>query len=63
MQNNFSFVRRNLEYYSTCLTDAIKSCDYREGNGELVIKIPRDAYSIESLFGKTITNSFGLNWY
>ncbi|XP_019854461.1 PREDICTED: transcription initiation factor TFIID subunit 2-like [Amphimedon queenslandica] len=45
--------KRNLEYYSTCLTDAIKSCDYREGNGELVIKIPRDVYSIESIFEPT----------
>ena len=47
----WSHFRRNLEYYSSCLSDAVKSCDYDNNGGELLIKVPRDAYDAVASFG------------
>ena len=40
------FYRRNLEYFDACHFEAVASCDmeWSLGNGELVIKVPKEIY-------------------
>ena len=39
-------VRRSLEFYDACLYEAVMACDSDcvLGGGELIVRIPRDAY-------------------
>lgn len=42
--------KRNLEYYRSCHSDAIWSCDSdASNNGELIIKIPRNTYDLSMI--------------
>ena len=45
------FCRRNLEFYDSCHHAKVKSCDSdcSSNAGELIVKIPKDAYSAVDL--------------